>query len=677
MIPNNGGYINGYADGTFKPDNTITRAEAVTLATSALAKGESSDGTSVFSDVLSDAYYYKDLVYLESINALPSVWNIDKLFEPTKAITRGEFVYILYALCGGSINDYKYINDFTDDVPKDLAEAIKRMSCAGYINGYDDGSFGAGKSITRAEAVTVINRILSRSAIDNGTCAFSDTYGHWANGQINAAVLPIQNTEVKSIENGSAKQLVTTLYENSKTANATQIREQIDLVSEQMKQNILNSKDEAIITGKKYYISEKNGDDKNSGDSPDKPLKTIAGMSRLTLRQGDGVLFERGGIYRGTFNAVKGVTYAAYGEGPKPLLMQSKSNYASPNLWKNTEYPNVYVCTRTFNNVGIVGFDHDLFDYSDATYNELYGIPMNKNILGFSGVSDLKTDLQFYNDLDSKKLYIYSDKGNPGERFKSIEIGEKENIINGSAEDVTVDNLAFKFTGAHAIGAGSTSNRTVTNCVFSWLGGSVLSNNFNGGGPINYGNAVEIYGSCDGYYVENNWMYQIYDTAITHQLNSTGNAVQENIRYHGNLMEYNHWGIEFYNLRGDTYDISSESKVTRNVHIAYNIMRKGGFGWGTQERYRSTAARLYSGTSMAANYAELTEYNVFDRCTGYLYDVDSTSEEVLNRNIFVQYEDMIFGCIYGRYQKNFFDSAYAIRSYLKDNNAQLLFVKND
>ena len=142
-------------------------------------------------------------------------------------------------------------------------------------------------------------------------------------------------------------------------------------------------------------------------------------------------------------------------------------------------------------------------------------------------------------------------------------------------------------------------------------------------------------------------------------------------------MEYNHWGVEFYNLRGASYDENSTVKYTRNIHIAYNIMRHGGFGWGTKERYRSTAARLYSGSSLSANYNELTEYNIFDRCTGYLYDVPSNSQEVLDKNIFVQYEDMIFGCIYGRYQKNLFDSAKMMRLYLKDDDSVLVFVNND
>ncbi len=582
VLPNTYAYINGYEDGTFRPDGGITRAEAVTLAKNAFAKNEKAQNSHGFADVPDGAYYQESLSYLSSLGFLPGEWSIDNLFEPAKAMTRGEFVFILHNLFEGNINDYKYQGEFTDTLPKNFEQSIMRMSAAGYINGYADGSFGADRGITRAEAVTVINRMLGRKAKEDAVTVFSDISEHWAKGQIIAASSDDWESiaAYSSDKIGKTKELVKDFYEKSVSLNATQIRQGIDELSEKVKANILDSKDELVITGTKYYISEKNGNDKNIGTSPENPLKSIAAISRLTLRSGDAVLFERGGIYRGTFTASQGVSYGAYGEGTKPLIMQSRKNYADEKLWKETEYENVYVSTEKFNNVGIIGFDHDLFDYSQNTYEELYGIPMNKNILGFSGLSDLDTDLQFYSDRKDNKLYIYSDKGNPGKRFSSIEIGEKYNIVNGLPENVRIDNLAFKFTGAHAIGSSSTRNLTVTNCVFSWLGGSVLSENFNGGGPINYGNAVEIYGSCNGYFVENNWMYQIYDTAVTHQMNSTANCTQENVRYYGNLMEYNHWGVEFYNLRGANYDKNSAVKYTRDVHIAYNIMRMGGFGWG-------------------------------------------------------------------------------------------------
>ena len=361
--------------------------------------------------------------------------------------------------------------------------------------------------------------------------------------------------------------------------------------------------------------------------------------------------------------------------------MQTRRNFADPALWVEAEWENVWKCTETFDNVGVIGFDHDLFDYSDATYDELYGEIMNYNLFGFMGVDQLEKDLQFYsvlaNDPSDKtkegELYLYSDKGNPGERFKSIEIGENIGIIVGSADDVVIDNLAFKFTGGHAMGgAGGCKDRVVTNCVFSWLGGSVLSYDFfDTGKPVNYGNAVEIYGSCDGYRVENCWMYQIYDTAVTHQFADGTACTQEGVRYYGLLMEYCHWGIEFYNSLGDGKE-NPDSKYTKDVHMAYNVCRMGGMGWGSKVRYRT--GLLYCGSSLSANEDELTEYNIFDRCHGYLLNLPANSNEVDDKNIYIQTIGEPLGNLKGVSVTCDYNAAAAIEKYWGDKNAVVIVI---
>ena len=450
-----------------------------------------------------------------------------------------------------------------------------------------------------------------------------------------------------------------------------------------MKKNILNTTDSMTVTGTKYYVSEKHGSDSNDGKSTSRPLKTLSAVGSLKLQSGDGVFFERGGIYRGSINMSDGVTYAAYGSGPKPLLMQSKKNYADPSLWVETDYPNVYRCTDLLQNVGVIGFDHDLFDYSENSYHELYGDIMNLNTKGFTGLSDLDTDLQFYSDVSGGltakgNLYLYSTEGNPGSRFSSIEIGERVNIFRSGSDGMTVDNLAFKFTGAHAIGMGSVSNVLVQNCVFSWLGGSVLSVGTSGA-AVNYGNAVEVYGGCRGYRVENCWMYQIYDTAVTHQRSSaTGNCIQMGVRYIRNLMEYVHWGIEFYNSpptadqlggKEDTY-----TRQTYDVYDAYNVLRMGGYGWGSITRFRQSSARLYCASRLSDNYDELTEYNVFDRCAGYLLNLPQNSNEVDDKNIYVQTIGKTLGLLKGTHRICTQMSHRYIQNDFGDKNAVVIVV---
>ncbi len=234
------------------------------------------------------------------------------------------------------------------------------------------------------------------------------------------------------------------LYEQSATLDSEAIRRGVDTVSDKIKSDILSTTDNLYLTGKKViYVSEKNGNDANDGLTPETPIKTIGAIANYKFLRNAAVLFERGGIYRGQIIVAPGTYYGAYGTGPKPILMQSRRNYADEALWVETEYPNVYKCTELLTNVGVIGFDHDLFDYSDASYDETYGLIMNKDVLGFAGVSDMDTDLQFYsefinNDINQAcTLYLYSTEGNPGKRFKSIEIGEKFDIIDGTPVNVT------------------------------------------------------------------------------------------------------------------------------------------------------------------------------------------------------------------------------------------------
>ena len=124
------------------------------------------------------------------------------------------------------------------------------------------------------------------------------------------------------------------------------------------------------------------------------------------------------------------MTYSAWGKGDKPTISASKMNYALPELWQETSYENVWVCTKTLVNVGIVTLDHS---GECGKYDELVGTRMIAGKDGFDGAGDMKNDLEVWSDLEANRLYFYSDKGNPGERFKSIEIGERGNAISVNA----------------------------------------------------------------------------------------------------------------------------------------------------------------------------------------------------------------------------------------------------
>ena len=701
VVNKNANYVNGYEDGTFLPQNNMTRAEAITLLSRLIIDETILAGvTSSYTDVPAGAWYEKYVGFFEAIGALDTIAYGSNLF-PTNNITRAEFAELIYniAIYGNPSAAIK-ANEFNDVEKFDkYAPAIYFAVGNGIVTGYEDNTFKPENNITRAEVVTMVNRFLGRTPTGvAGAFSFSDISTHWAQGQILAACNPEGVAWTKTepmkytLSGNKTEDYVKGLYDQSQTLSAQEIRNGIDTVSDQMKKDILatkNTKDYYAdrMTGVTYYISEKNGNDENDGLSPETAFKTIAGLNKVNRfpKAGTSFLFERGGVYRGNLTASsKEIIFGSYGEGEKPVLMQSKKNYADPALWVETEWKNVYKCTEGLSNVGVIAFDHDIYDFSASTYDETYGLIMNKGVLGFDGPHELCGDLQFYSVISgtgetraaTNDLFVYSTQGNPGSRFKSIEIGERVNIIAGSPSGVVIDNISFKFTGGHGVGFGTCKDVTVTNCIFSWLGGSLLS------ATTNYGNAVEIYGGCDGYFVENNWMYQIYDTAVTHQRSSsTGNCIQKNVRYTGNLMEYVFWGIEFYNAP-PTADMLQGGKdlytrTTEDVIMRYNVLRLGGYGWGSITRYRSS--QLYCGSTLSVQKDCLTEYNIIDRATsdaewtGLVY-LPSNATETHNKNIYIQTIGMNLGRLKGSDHVCDYDAASAIQGALGIDNAVVIII---
>ena len=109
----------------------------------------------------------------------------------------------------------------------------------------------------------------------------------------------------------------------------TEILTQFEDLCAKRKEEILNAKDEIVITGTTYYVST-SGNDDNDGKTPETAWKTLEKVSNAELKEGDGVRFCRGNLFRGYFITKPGVTYAAYGEGEKPKFYGWIENLADP-----------------------------------------------------------------------------------------------------------------------------------------------------------------------------------------------------------------------------------------------------------------------------------------------------------------------------------------------------------
>lgn len=170
-------YINGYQDGTFRPDDAITRAETAVMLLRLSNSSEATELDNTFSDVANDAWY-KD-----AINKTASLGYIngyeDGTFRPENKITRAEFAAILTRIKGV---------DSTGELPFDDVNtshwgynSIYSAYSAGYIAGYDDNTFRPDMPITRAEAVKMINMAFDRTDYSNTENPFVDVSPeHWA-----------------------------------------------------------------------------------------------------------------------------------------------------------------------------------------------------------------------------------------------------------------------------------------------------------------------------------------------------------------------------------------------------------------------------------------------------------------------------------------------------------------
>lgn len=164
-------YIYGYPGGTFGPERNMTRSEAAAIFARLLSeeKGESipAAGKTRFVDVPADAWYSGSVRYLTNYGV---VYGTSKTtFSPNAEISRAEFVTMavrFFEVCGGGNAEIKEQYTKFSDVSSGYwaAEYIMDAAMRGWIHGYGDGTFRAERSITRAEVVTVVNRLLDRTA---------------------------------------------------------------------------------------------------------------------------------------------------------------------------------------------------------------------------------------------------------------------------------------------------------------------------------------------------------------------------------------------------------------------------------------------------------------------------------------------------------------------------------
>lgn len=194
-LETHGAYVVGYTDGTFGPERSMRRSEAATIFARLLSQrlGEpiSAPTTATFPDVPADAWYAGYVSYLTRYGV--AVGYTDGLFHGDEPITRAEFtamaVRFFDAYGDGDQEIMEDYQDFWDVSPGHWAAGyIEDAARHGWVVGYGDGTFQPEDEISRAEVVTIVNRLLGRKADQDyiasgprGLVRFPDvSSGHWA-----------------------------------------------------------------------------------------------------------------------------------------------------------------------------------------------------------------------------------------------------------------------------------------------------------------------------------------------------------------------------------------------------------------------------------------------------------------------------------------------------------------
>nr|WP_306220747.1 S-layer homology domain-containing protein [Cohnella sp. WQ 127256] len=178
-------YIQGYSDGTFRPNQAVRRVEMAALLSRAMPGAAVRAADVAYSD-LPSAVWAKQAI--SQATARGYMQGSDGRFMPDKSITRAEMAAIVDRLLKNGTAAVDAKASFKDTAGHWATGAIGRVSAAGIMTGSGSGLFRPNDSLTRAEAVVILNRVLDRGPLKGEKAAWKDVQvSHWAFGHIQEA----------------------------------------------------------------------------------------------------------------------------------------------------------------------------------------------------------------------------------------------------------------------------------------------------------------------------------------------------------------------------------------------------------------------------------------------------------------------------------------------------------
>lgn len=188
--------LRGYNDNTVKPNHYISRAEFVTIINRIFGFTEVSKEQ--FVDVLSNKWYAEEIAKAKAAGYIAGYieGNGNNLFKPDNLITRQEAIVILTRVFEMKTSDTAALNNIIDvELIQEYAKSAANMMLGKkYINGYSDGTLRPNQSITRAETISIINKIIEELYNKPGT--FSSVVFE-GNVVVNSEKVTLKDTVIK------------------------------------------------------------------------------------------------------------------------------------------------------------------------------------------------------------------------------------------------------------------------------------------------------------------------------------------------------------------------------------------------------------------------------------------------------------------------------------------------
>ncbi|MBQ0084135.1 MAG: hypothetical protein KBS52_05160 [Clostridiales bacterium] len=451
----------------------------------------------------------------------------------------------------------------------------------------------------------------------------------------------------------------------------------LDEFTAQAKDMIYYHSAPAVFSGTAYYVSN-DGDDNADGTSPETAWKTYKNPNEMAFKEGDAVLFRRGDVFRGMLCAKNGVTYSAYGSGPKPKLMAAYDGL-TVSKWIKTEKENVWVLEEPFTDKDIGSIEFNC----GQTYAKKKLKP-----------EDLKQNLDFFYCTDfswarpegtevntDNRLYMYFDKGNPADYFDDIEINMCSRIITSDtgSKNITYYNLELLY-GTSPIWTYDSENIVISYCVCGWSGG-ILWRKAMEGRNTRYGGGVCTWHGCNNISFDHCYIYEQFDSGVTPQYHwrDETSAIYNDYKCTDCIFEGCEWTFEYFNTQTNKKD-----NCFNRVIFSYNLCRKGGEGYG--DKTEESAYVKSWGHENVCYDCEIS-HNVFDRAAAISLEVIAHAPEKrgkivsyehlpkMHHNTYIEPYGKQFANINGVFYKFNESSRIALQTFGVDTESVYLFIR--